>query len=178
VKTPGTRRGAGTTSACRWPAARAWSSRARQEAARLGAPAIESDHLLLGLALEANGPAAEAISACSLSDEAIRAQLDGPPGAPDKVQRPRPSLSHQALAVPEDALREALGQGAEKLDCDHLLLALLREPGGRGQRLVMGLGTTPRAVERRLNRAREKRAAREATPVTAAKYRRQRKHSL
>jgi hypothetical protein len=142
--------------------ARVVLSRARQEAARLGAPAIESDHLLLGLALEANGPAAEAIAACNLSEEAIRAQLDGQAGARDKVQRP--SLSHPALAVLEDALREALGQGAERLDCDHLLLGLLREPGGRGQRLVMALGKTPRAVERRLNRAREKRAAREATP--------------
>jgi hypothetical protein len=147
--------------------ARVVLARARHEAARLGAPAIESDHLLLALALEADGPAADAISACSLSDESIRAQLiraRGQAGALGKVQRP--SLSHQALAVLEDALREALGQGAEELDCDHLLLAVLREPGGRGQRLVMELGKTPRAAERRLNRAREKRATREATPVS------------
>jgi len=64
-------------------------------------------------------------------------------------------------------MREALRHGSQELDCDHLLLALLREPGGRAQRLVMELGKTPRAVERRLNRAREVHAARRGTDAVA-----------
>src|ERR671925_1358106 len=51
--------------------------RARQEAARLGSSTIETDHLLLGLALEADGAAAEAISACDLVAEEIRIGLEG-----------------------------------------------------------------------------------------------------
>jgi ATP-dependent Clp protease ATP-binding subunit ClpA len=89
--------------------------------------------------------------------------------AGDGVTRTRSSaLSQSSLAVLEDALREAVHRGSDKLDCDHLLLALLREPGGRAQRLVMALGKTPRAVERRLNRAREKHAARRAPDAEPA----------
>ena len=137
--------------------ARVVLERARQEAARLGSATIETDHLLLGLALEADGPAAEAITACSLAEEGIRTGIANGRVPADGVMRARSSaLSQSSLAVLEDALREAVRSGSDELDCDHLLLALLREPGGRGQRLVMALGKTPRAVERRLNRARER----------------------
>ena len=133
--------------------ARVVLERARQEAARLGAHAIETDHLLLGLSLEADGPVAEAIAACELADEAVRSALVAHgPGSP---RAKPPGFSHQSLAALEEALRAAIHEGADRLDCEHLLLALLREPGGRAQRLVMTLGKTPRAVERRLNRARE-----------------------
>jgi hypothetical protein len=132
--------------------ARVVLERARQEAARLGAPAIESEHLLFGLVLEADGPVGEALSACDLAEAAIREQL---PRAASPRGKP-PAFAPAVLTVLEDALREAIQQGADRLDCDHLLLALLREPGGRAQRLVMALGKTPRAVERRLNRARSK----------------------
>ena len=40
-----------------------------------------------------------------------------------------------------------------RLDVEHLLLAVLHEPGGRGQRAVAAAGKSPRAVERRLSRA-------------------------
>jgi hypothetical protein len=36
---------------------------------------------------------------------------------------------------------------------EHLLLAVLHEPGGRGQRAVVAAGRSPKAVERRLARA-------------------------
>jgi len=140
--------------------------RARQEAARLGSATIETDHLILGLALEADGPVAEAIAACRLDEDEMRSRLESERRAGDG--RPRtPALSQSSLAVLEDALREAMQRGSDKLACDHLLLALLREPGGRGQRLVMALGKTPRAVERRLNRACEKHAARRARDAGA-----------
>jgi hypothetical protein len=148
--------------------ARVVIERARQEATRLGSVTIETDHLLLGLALEADGPAAEAIAACRLVAEAIRKGLDDTRREDDDQVRTRsPAFSPASLAVLREALREAVQRGSDELDCDHLLLALLREPGGRGQRLVMALGKTPRAVERRLNRACEKRAARADAPANA-----------
>src|SRR5919109_1069245 len=146
--------------------ARVVLERARQEASRLGSATIETDHLLLGLALEADGPAAEAIAACRLDEGEIRVRLESEPGAGD-VRARTPALSQTSLAVLQDALREAVQRGSDKLACDHLLLALLREPGGRGQRLVMALGKTPRAVERRLNRACEKHASRHVRAAAA-----------
>ena len=133
--------------------------RARQEAARLGSATTETDHLLLGLVLEADGPVAEAIAACRLDEEEIRIRLESEQRGAHRPAR-IPALSQSSLAVLEDAVRAAVQCGSDELACDHLLLALLREPGGRGQRLVMALGKTPRAVERRLNRACEKQATR------------------
>ena len=48
---------------------------------------------------------------------------------------------------------EAVERGDARLDVEHLLLAVLHEPGGRGQRAVVASGRSPRAVERRLFRA-------------------------
>ena len=140
--------------------ARVVLARARQEAGRLGCGAIETDHLLLGLALEADGPAAAALASCRLLEADIRDRLvAGYAVVPGSAQAATPAPSAALKAVVEDALREARRCGSGALHCDHLLLALLREPGGRGQRLVMTLGKTPRAVERRLNRARDKQRA-------------------
>ena len=140
--------------------ARVVIERARQEAARHGSATVETEHLLLGLVLESDGPVAEAIAACRLVENEIRLQLQPLNG---RVRSQAPALSQGSLGVLQEALREALQRGSDKLACDHLLLALLREPGGRAQRIVMALGKTPRAVERRLNRACEKHAARRAS---------------
>jgi hypothetical protein len=143
--------------------ARVVLERARQEAARLGSPAVETDHVLLALVLEADGPAAEALTACHLQEDEIRMRL-GEPSLEGDPRKRLPPLSPATREVLEEALREALQRGSEALECDHLLLGVLREPGGRGQRLVMSLGKTPRAVERRLNRAREGGASGHAAP--------------
>src|ERR671923_1731348 len=77
--------------------ARVVLERARQEASRLGSATIETDHLLLGLALEADGPAAEAIAACRLDEGEIRVRLESEPGAGD-VRARTPALSQTSLA--------------------------------------------------------------------------------
>ena len=147
--------------------ARVVLERARQEAARLHAPAIETDHILLALALEADGAAGEALADCNIDADEIRPRLES--SVEGSRGKRAPSLSSASLSVLEEALREAVQRGSDELDCDHLRLGLLREPGGRAQRLVMSLGKTPRAVERRLNRARERHLLNGGEPpVTAA----------
>ena len=135
--------------------ARAAVNRARQEAAALGARRTETDHVLLGLIILAEGPAREALVDCGLTDEAVRARLPSRRAAtgPRPGTRQRAPVSSSAHAVFEDALREAVARGDTRLDCEHLLLAMLHEPGGRAQLLVMRLGRSPRGVERRLTRA-------------------------
>ena len=124
--------------------------RARKEAARLGAEALETDHLLLGLLLDSEeGPVKEALDACGIDYEQVLA------GAQPASRNPsgRPEVSPQARHVLEQSMREAVSRGDARLDVEHLLLAVLREPGGRGQRAVMAAGQSPNAVERRLGRA-------------------------
>jgi hypothetical protein len=124
--------------------------RAREEAARMGAEAFETDHLLLGLLLdEEDGPVKEALDACGISYESIQARAqprNRPPAG-------RPQVSPEARHALEQSMREAVSRGDARLDVEHLLLAVLHEPGGRGQRAVISVGQTPGAVERRLGRA-------------------------
>src|SRR5215211_5765856 len=57
--------------------------RARQEAARLGAERMETDHLLLGLLLEdEGGPVKAALDDCGITREALREGAGPPPRAP------------------------------------------------------------------------------------------------
>ncbi len=129
--------------------------RARREAAALGVPRAETDHVLLGLITVAEGPLAEALADCGLTAEAVRKRLPSrlPAGRRRPARRRPAPVGPAAHAAFEESLREAVARGDPRLDCEHLLLALLHEPGGRAQRLVMRLGRSPGAVERRLTRA-------------------------
>ena len=133
--------------------ARAAVDRARREAGALGATRTESDHVLLGVIAVAERPVADALADCGLTAERVRARLPSRIGVGRPLRRRTAAVSPAARRLFEDALREAVARGDARLDCEHLLLAMLHEPGGRAQRLIMGLGRSPRAVERRLSRA-------------------------
>jgi Clp amino terminal domain, pathogenicity island component len=124
--------------------------RAREEAARMGSETLETDHLLLGLLLDpADGPVKQALDACGITGEAVRARAQ-PPGA---RAAGRPEVSPEVRETLENSMREAVTRGEGRLDVEHLLLAVLHEPGGRGRQAVTAAGQSPGAVERRLNRA-------------------------
>ena len=128
--------------------------RAREEAARLGAERLETDHLLLGLLLDDDTSAVKAaLDDCGITCERVRegaASRAKPAGGP--AERP-PAVSPETREALEQSMREAVARGDRRLDVEHLLLAVLHEPGGRGQRAVMASGRSPGAVERRLGRA-------------------------
>ena len=128
-------------------------ARAKAEAARLGAERVETDHLLLGLLLDDRGPVREALDDCGITCESVRRRPD-PPDATTGLERPSdPAVSPSTREVLEQSMREAVERGDARLDVERLLLAVLHEPGGRGQRAVVASGRSPRAVERRLSRA-------------------------
>ena len=123
--------------------------RAREEAARAGSR-METDHLLLGLMLDASdSPVKAALDDCGITCEGVRASAS-PHGRANHRQQ---GVSPEVREALEHSMREAVARGDARLDVEHLLLAVLHEPGGRGQRAVMAAGRSPRAVERRLVRA-------------------------
>jgi hypothetical protein len=125
--------------------------RAREEAARMGSETLETDHLLLGLLLDpGDGPVKQALDGCGITGEAVRARAQ-PPGGRHTGRRPE--VSPELRETLENSMREAVTRGEGRLDVEHLLLAVLHEPGGRGRRAVTASGQSPGAVERRLNRA-------------------------
>jgi hypothetical protein len=127
--------------------------RARAEAARLGADSVETDHLLIGLLLDADsGPVKAALDDCGITCDGVRRLARSPSASTGPGDQPAP-VSPSAREALEESMREAVARGDSRLDVEHLLLAVLHEPGGRGQRAVMASGRSPGAVERRLSRA-------------------------
>jgi hypothetical protein len=143
--------------------------RAREEAARLGAERMETDHLLLGLLLEdEGGPVEAALDACGITRDALRKVAGPPAGAPRRGAAVSPAVSPATREALAQSMREAVARGDRRLDVEHLLLAVLHEPGGRGQRAVMASGRSPGAVERRLSRALRRQPAAASSGASAA----------
>ena len=98
-------------------------------------------------------PWREALDDCGITCESVRRGSD-PPDATTGLERPSdPAVSPNTREVLEQSMREAVERGDARLDVEHLLLAVLHEPGGRGAQAVVAGGSSPRAVERRLRRA-------------------------
>jgi hypothetical protein len=128
-------------------------ARAKAEAARLGAPRVETDHLLLGLVLEDRGAVRESLEACGITADAVRSTIEAWNAGAEAARPSEPAVSPQTREVLEQSMREAVARGDARLDVEHLLLAVLHEAGGRGQQAVVVSGRSPNAVERRLGRA-------------------------
>lgn len=113
---------------------------AREEAARLGAPAVGTEHILVGL-MRVPGPAADAIASAGATIEMLRdvasPTLERPPVRPDA----RPPVSALAREVLAAALRQALARGdSGELRPEHLLFAILEDPAGGAARTLDRLG--------------------------------------
>jgi ATP-dependent Clp protease ATP-binding subunit ClpC len=134
---------------------------AREEAALLGARAVGSEHLLLGI-LRSHGTTAASIlerAGTTLTDARRCAQptlVDGapppppPPAAPQTVRPGPDGISAYARAVFEQSLREAVERGDGYIGVDHLLLAALADPNGGACRTLCELGIDPAQVRTRL----------------------------
>jgi hypothetical protein len=139
-------------------------ARAKAEAARMGALRVETDHLLLGLLLDDQGPVREALDECGIDCDVVRREAASAEGTGSTRRPSNPTVSPSTREVLEQSMREAVERGDARLDVEHLLLAVLHEPSGRGQRAVVAGGRSPRAVERRLSRALKDQPAASSSP--------------
>ena len=71
-------------------------ARAKAEAARLGAPRVETDHLLLGLLLDDRGPVREALDECGISADAVRRRAVAAEGTGGSGRPSRPCVPEHA----------------------------------------------------------------------------------
>jgi ATP-dependent Clp protease ATP-binding subunit ClpA len=115
---------------------------ARQEAAALGADALGTEHLLLGLTRLPGTRATTVLNGLGVTGEAVRrvlADLQPEPGAPFTIP---------CRAALQDALRDRPG-----LEPEHVLLALLRQEGCGANRALAMLGVQTRAIRASLEPA-------------------------
>lgn len=132
-------------------AARAVVARAEAEAYARGAVQVEPEDVVVALAAY-EGVAGNVLRAIAADVAVLRAGVETmyAPSMPDP-DRPRPlPLSHASAAAFSIAGREADGLRLEHVGTEHLLLGLLREPGGRAGALFLAVRRDPGMVRERI----------------------------
>jgi hypothetical protein len=126
---------------------------AREEAGQLGYAIVGTDHLLLGLLAAGDAAVANAMTPLGVTLGRARRVLQPsrrvvPAG---RGRRSRPRLSPQARKVLELALIESRDRGDDKVEVEHLMIALLREGDGDAARALGRLGVAVASVQRRID---------------------------
>lgn len=132
----------------------------RREADGLGQRYLGTEHLLLGLLREDQGPAARALGSLGVTLAAARGEVgrmhavggaESPVEVPADAAPGRFPISTSAREAMEQSLREAVRLGSGHLGVEHVLFALVRVESGAAARALAGLGVTGTAVEQRLS---------------------------
>jgi ATP-dependent Clp protease ATP-binding subunit ClpA len=127
---------------------------AREEAKRLGQPAVGTEHILLGILRCEGSRALSALNAEGVTLEAARGCLQTTmPGIPlNELERPAEAyaVSAHARRIIEGSRREATRRGDDHICAEHLLLALLSDSRNGAVQTLEQLRASPSRVERQL----------------------------
>ncbi|MFY9273161.1 MAG: Clp protease N-terminal domain-containing protein, partial [Thermacetogeniaceae bacterium] len=121
---------------------------ARDEARRLGHPAVGTEHLLLGLLREGDGIAARALQALGVNLNKVRREVEKIVVPGDLKSGEEIGLTPRAKKVLELAQEEGRKQGVSYVGTEHILLGLIREGEGVAARVLANQGLTLEKLRR------------------------------
>ena len=125
---------------------------AREEAAPLKRPHVGTEHLLLGLAKEPDGIAAQALERVGITyEKALEVVAGMAEGEQEAEAGANISFTPRTKRVLENALREAMQMGQSYISTEHLLLGIVREGEGGAIDAMAKLGVEIDAVRSALN---------------------------
>ncbi|WP_419085633.1 ATP-dependent Clp protease ATP-binding subunit [Slackia isoflavoniconvertens] len=125
---------------------------AREEAAVLKRPHVGTEHLLLGLAKEPDGIAAQALERVGITyEKALEVVAGMAEGEQEAEAGANISFTPRTKRVLENALREAMQMGQSYISTEHLLLGIVREGEGGAIDVMAKLGVEIDAVRSALN---------------------------
>ena len=125
---------------------------AREEAAALKRPHVGTEHLLLGLAKEPDGIAAQALERVGITyEKALEVVAGMAEGEQEAEAGANISFTPRTKRVLENALREAMQMGQSYISTEHLLLGIVREGEGGAIDVMAKLGVEIDAVRSALN---------------------------
>jgi len=126
---------------------------AKEEAQRLGHPAVGTEHLLLGLIAEGQGVAAKALESLGIKKETVRNEIIKLVGSGEgdaAGEGEEITLTPRAKTVLELAGDEARRLGVNYVGTEHILLGLIREGEGVAARVLNNLGATHEKVRQQV----------------------------
>jgi len=115
---------------------------AQEEARTLGHNYIGTEHVLLGLLIEREGLAAQALSTLGISLDTAREQVAEIAGAGTGQQSGHIPFTPRTKKVLELSLREAQRLGHDHIGTEHILLGLVREADGVGAQILVRQGAS------------------------------------
>ena len=125
-------------------------SNAREEAARLGNPSVDTEHIALAFT-RANTSASRVLRDIEVDPDALRETAEHAIH-PSDVAPPKGDLpySRHAKQTLEHALKEAAEHGHNFVGIDHLLIGVIQESDGLGSELLTKHGATADRVRAHL----------------------------
>ena len=124
---------------------------ADQEARRLNPEYIGTEHILLGLAKEGSGVAANVLKYLDVDLHKIQVEVEKLVGSrPDMVTMGILPMTPRAKTAINDAMEEARHLNHNYVGTEHLLLGLLREPEGVAAQVLINLGLSLEDVRKEI----------------------------
>ena len=126
---------------------------AQAEARELQHSYIGTEHLLLGILMEGGGVAVDVLDSLGVTGDRARAEVVRMAGSgPDPVAGQKP-FTPRTRDVLLRANRIRLSLGADAVEPEHLLLALVRDDGGVAIRVLTRFGVDPETIRTHVTRA-------------------------
>ena len=126
-------------------------TKAQEAAASFGHSYIGSEHLLLGLLREQGGPAAKALAACGVTDDALVKQIEELSGRGTPDSTAPQGMTPRTKRIIELSIQSAAQMGTNYVGTEHLLLGLLREGQNVALTALANLKVTPQMVAEKLS---------------------------
>ncbi|HOV70021.1 MAG TPA: Clp protease N-terminal domain-containing protein, partial [Clostridia bacterium] len=113
---------------------------AQEAARRLGNNYVGTEHILLGLILEGNGPAAHALANAGITSENVEEAVIKLLGKGDYTFNENFDFTSRSKRVIEMSVIEARNMQNNYVGTEHILIALLKETEGVAVRIILMLG--------------------------------------
>ena len=126
-------------------------TKAQEAAASFGHSYIGSEHLLLGLLREEGGPAAKALAACGVTDDALVKQIEELSGCGTPDSTAPQGMTPRTKRIIELSIQSAARMGTNYVGTEHLLLGLLNEGQNVALTALANLQVTPQMVAEKLS---------------------------
>jgi ATP-dependent Clp protease ATP-binding subunit ClpA len=142
---------------------------AQEEAQLLGHGYIGTEHILLGLLAEGEGPAFQALAALEISLDAARGQVAEVIGEGTGEPSGHIPFTPRTKKVLELSLREAQRLGDTYIGTEHILLGMAREGEGVGVQVMERLGAGKDRVLAQVLLTKQSVLGEESRPVTVGR---------